>query len=116
MPSTRHRGARRSACKACKQSIRSAAYAIGLGPKFETGSTADAAVETAWGEDLGKVLWSGRTCDLEGEPQEIQGHARDRYVYAPCADVFSTGCSIGDSVVNGQEIARIGELQAVRKG
>lgn len=83
---------------------------IGLGPNFEAGSTSDVAVETAWGEDLGKVLWSGRTYDLEGEPQEIQGHARDRYLYAPCSGVFSTQLDIGDEVVEGQEIARIGNV------
>src|SRR5688572_20732644 len=41
-----------------------ASLTIGLGPRFEAGTTADAAVETAWGEDLGTVLWSGRTRDL----------------------------------------------------
>jgi xanthine dehydrogenase accessory factor len=53
---------------------------VGLGPRFEAGSTADVAIETAWGDELGKVLWCGRTREVEGEPQEIQGHARDRYV------------------------------------
>jgi xanthine dehydrogenase accessory factor len=83
---------------------------IGLGPAFEAGSTADVAIETAWGTDLGKVLWSGRTRDLEGEPQAIQGHARDRYLYAPCVGIFSTALKIGDRVVEGQEIARIGDV------
>jgi xanthine dehydrogenase accessory factor len=83
---------------------------IGLGPRFEAGSTADAAIETAWGDDLGRVLWSGRTRDLEGEPQEIQGHARDRYLYAPCEGSFSTRLNIGDDVAEGQEVARIGNV------
>ena len=87
-----------------------ASLTIGLGPWFEAGSTADAAVETAWGEDLGRVLWSGRTRDLEGEPQDIQGYARERYLYAPCAGVFSTTLEIGDRVEKGQEIARIGDV------
>jgi xanthine dehydrogenase accessory factor len=80
---------------------------IGLGPNFEAGANTDAVVETAWGDELGAVLWSGRTRDLAGEPQEIAGHTRTRYVYASCAGVFSTRFAVGDSVAQGQEIARI---------
>ena len=80
---------------------------IGLGPNFEAGVNADAAVETAWGDELGAVLWSGRTRDLEGEPQEIAGHARARYVYAPCSGVFSTALNVGDAVEEGQELAQV---------
>lgn len=81
---------------------------IGLGPNFEAGANTDAAVETAWGEALGAVLWSGRTLDLAGEPQELGGHTRDRYVYAPVGGVFSTQLNVGDFVTQGREIARIG--------
>lgn len=83
---------------------------VGLGPNFEAGTNVDAAIETAWGDHLGAVLWQGRTRDLVGEPQPIAGHARDRYVYAPAAGVFTTPFNVGDAVVEGQEIARIGEL------
>jgi len=82
---------------------------IGLGPNFEAGKNTDAAVETAWGNELGAVLWSGRTRDLEGEPQELAGHARDRYVYAPVGGIFSTQLNVGDTVSQGREVARIGE-------
>ncbi len=87
-----------------------APLAIGLGPNFEAGVNTDAAIETAWGDDLGAVLWTGRTRDLEGEPQELAGHARDRYVYAPAGGTFSTRLNVGDAVVQGQEVARIGEI------
>jgi xanthine dehydrogenase accessory factor len=80
---------------------------IGLGPNFEVGVNADIAIETKWGDELGAVLWSGRTQNLAGEPQEIAGHARDRYVYAPANGVFSTSLNVGDMVVAGQEVARI---------
>lgn len=83
------------------------ALTIGLGPNFEAGVNVDLAVETAWGEDLGAVLHSGRTRDLAGEPQEIAGHARDRYVYAPIAGDFRTKFAIGDAVAKGEEIARV---------
>ncbi len=83
---------------------------IGLGPHVEAGENVDVAIETAWGDDLGAVLWQGRTQDLAGEPQPIAGHARDRYVYAPVAGVFSSPFNIGDAVVQGQEVACIGDI------
>jgi xanthine dehydrogenase accessory factor len=89
---------------------RLAPLTIGLGPNFQAGSTTDVAVETAWGDELGRVVRAGRTRDLEGEPQQIEGHARDRYVYAPCAGVFSTALNIGDNVTAGQEVACIGDV------
>lgn len=82
---------------------------VGLGPNFEVGVNVDVAIETGWGSDLGAVIRSGCTRNLAGEPQEIAGHARDRYVYAPSAGVFRTRLDIGDAVIEGQEIARIGD-------
>jgi xanthine dehydrogenase accessory factor len=87
-----------------------ASFTVGLGPNFAAGETVHAAVETGWNEDLGRVVWEGATRPLEGEPQTIAGHARDRYVYAPEAGVFRTALQIGDAVAAGQEIARIGEI------
>jgi len=82
---------------------------VGLGPNFEAGANVDVAVETGWGDDLGVVIRQGRTRDLAGEPQPIAGHARDRYVYAPVAGIFSTAMNVGDPVREGQEVARIGD-------
>jgi xanthine dehydrogenase accessory factor len=83
---------------------------VGLGPNFTAGGNVDIAVETAWGTELGKVIRRGNTRALEGEPQEIDGHARDRYVYAPAAGMFMTECEIGMRVEMGREVARIGGL------
>ena len=80
---------------------------IGLGPNFIAGETADLAVETGWGESLGRIIERGATNPLQGEPREIDGHTRDRYIYAPIAGIFHTSLHIGDSVSQGQEIARI---------
>ena len=85
-----------------------APFVVGLGPNYQAGANADVVVETAWGDDLGKVIRSGRCQDFAGEPQLIAGHGRDRYVYAPCEGEFSTTLLIGDVVTAGQEVARIG--------
>ena len=84
-----------------------APFTIGLGPNFAAGVTVHAAVETGWGPDLGKVVWQGTTRPLEGEPQTIAGHARDRYVYAPAAGIFRTRLHVGDRVSEGQDIAAV---------
>jgi len=86
-----------------------APFTVGLGPNFVAGKTVHAAVETGWNEALGQVIWQGATRPLEGEPQTIGGHARDRYVYAPAAGVFRTTFRVGDMVTSGQEVATIGE-------
>jgi xanthine dehydrogenase accessory factor len=85
-----------------------APFTVGVGPNFVAGETVHAAVETGWNEELGKVIWKGATRPLEGEPQTIAGHARDRYLYAPAAGVFRTALRIGDTVAAGQEVAHIG--------
>jgi xanthine dehydrogenase accessory factor len=84
-----------------------APFTIGLGPNFIAGETVHAAIETGWNEGLGNVVWQGSTRPLEGEPQTIAGHARDRYVYAPIAGVFHTTLQVGQMVSAGQEVARI---------
>ena len=79
---------------------------IGLGPNFHVGATCDAAVETSW-DGVGAVISSGTPLPLAGEPRALAGHARDRYVYAPCGGVFSTEARIGDAVIAGQQVATI---------
>ncbi|NOT03108.1 MAG: hypothetical protein HOP27_00760 [Anaerolineales bacterium] len=80
---------------------------IGLGPNFVAGETTDIAIETSRGKSLGQIIEHGAAIPLRGEPLEIDGHARDRYVYAPIAGTFHTSFQIGDSVIQSQEIASV---------
>ena len=82
---------------------------IGLGPNFVAGTTTDLAVETSWGEDLGKVIEHGATRPLAGEPRFFAGYGRGRFVYAPTAGIFTTVHHIGDAIQAEDEIARIGD-------
>lgn len=86
---------------------------IGLGPNFAAGEQTDIAIETAWGDELGQVIRQGPTRPLAGEPREIEGHMRDRYVYAPVAGIIWTGFEIGMRVVAGQPVANIGGVELV---
>ena len=87
--------------------IHFAALTIGLGPNFIVGETTHLVFETARGDALGRMIERGSADPLQGEPNEIEGHARDRYVYAPVAGKFYTVHQIGDRVEAGQEVARI---------
>jgi xanthine dehydrogenase accessory factor len=87
-----------------------APFTVGLGPNFEAGVTTHVVIETQWGDDLGKVLTSGRTKELAGEPRNYGGHARERFIYAPAAGVFRTGHRIADRVEAGGVVASIDGL------
>jgi xanthine dehydrogenase accessory factor len=89
--------------------IQLAPLTIGLGPNFIADKNVHLAIETAWGENLGCVITHGATRPLEGEPKPIDGHARDRYVYAPVDGIFHTFHHIGEIVLQGEEIARVDE-------
>src|SRR5206468_1649723 len=60
---------------------------------------------------LGTVVTAGATRALGGEPRSFDGHARDRFVYAPRAGVLQTAAAIGDRVAAGEVVARIGDEQ-----
>jgi xanthine dehydrogenase accessory factor len=88
---------------------RLAPLTIGLGPNFVAGETTDLAIETQWGEHLGTVVERGPTRPLGGEPRDFQGHARDRFVYAPVAGTFRTQMQIAQRVSAGEHVASIGD-------
>lgn len=82
---------------------------IGLGPNFVAGETTDLAVETQWGDDLGAVVQQGPTKPLGGEPRAFEGHARDRFVYAPVSGIMRTRATIAQRVAAGETVAAIGD-------
>lgn len=83
---------------------------IGLGPGFVAGTTTDLAIETQWGEQLGAVVEHGPTRQLGGEPRDFDGHARDRFIYAPVAGVMRTQAQIAQRVSAGEAVAAIGDV------
>jgi xanthine dehydrogenase accessory factor len=83
---------------------------IGLGPNFVAGETTDVVVETAYGDDLGKVIRSGRARDFAGEPMQLGGHGRERFVYAPTGGTFRTTVDIGMRVVTGEVVGEIDDV------
>ncbi|MFN3869200.1 MAG: nitrate reductase associated protein [Hyphomicrobiaceae bacterium] len=90
--------------------VAAAPLTIGLGPNFVAGDTVDLAVETSWGDDLGRVVDRGPTRSLAGEPRAIDGVGRERFVYAPTAGVLRTPHHIGAMVQAGMTVATIGDV------
>lgn len=85
--------------------IDDAPLTIGLGPGFRAGETVHAAIETNWGEHLGRVLWTGEPDAYTGQPRPILGYAREWYLYAPHAGTFRTRLDIGATVEAGDTVA-----------
>ena len=84
-----------------------APLAIGLGPGFVAGDNADLVIETAWGEDLGRVIRKGGSRSYSGDPRPLGGHGRERYVYAAVAGTFRTTPGDRGRVDKGDVVARI---------
>jgi len=81
---------------------------VGLGPGFVAGANVDVAVETARGERLGAVIDAGPTLPFAGEPLEICGIGRQRFVHAPAAGRFMTDRRIAGRVVKGEIVGAVG--------
>lgn len=84
-----------------------AATAVGIGPGYTVGYNADVVIESAWGDELGRVLHVGSARALAGEPRPILGAGRERLVYAPQDGVFETSLRIGQAVEAGEVIGRV---------
>ena len=80
---------------------------IGLGPGFTAGENVHCVIETNRGHNLGRVFWAGSAEPNTGVPGTIKGEGIRRVVKAPCAGVFEPTVEIGDSVEEGDLIARI---------
>ncbi len=84
-----------------------AATAVGIGPGYAAGYNADVVIESAWGDELGRVLHVGSARPLAGEPRPILGAGRERLVYAPQDGVFETSLRIGQAVEAGEVIGHV---------
>lgn len=58
---------------------------------------------------LDRIIEAGASLPLSGEPRPINGHGRERYVYAPADGRFETVWKIGANVAKGEPVARIGD-------
>lgn len=87
--------------------VNDAPLVIGLGPGFTAGVEARLVIETNRGPNLGRIITEGEADPYTGEPIEIAGHSKDRYLYAPQAGAFYTPLDLGARVEAGQVVGRV---------
>ncbi len=88
---------------------------IGLGPGFTAGVEAHVVIETNRGPNLGRIITEGEADPYTGEPIEIAGHSKDRYLYAPRAGIFHTPLDLGAHVEPGQVVGNVQGAPLVAK-
>ncbi len=87
--------------------VTDAPLVIGLGPGFAAGIEAHLVIETNRGPNLGRIITEGEADPYTGEPVEIAGHGKDRYLYAPRAGIFRTPFDLGGRVEAGQVVGQV---------
>ena len=80
---------------------------IGLGPGFSAPTDVHVVIETNRGHNLGRLILTGTAEANTGIPGAIAGYAGERVFRAPCSGVFETVKAIGDSVSEGEVVARV---------
>ena len=84
---------------------------IGLGPGFVAGENCDAVIETKRGPTLGQEIFIGSAEEDTGIPGIVNGYGLERVLYSPDEGVLETYVEIGDKVVHGQQIGRVGNAE-----
>ncbi len=87
--------------------VTDAPLVIGLGPGFTAGVEAHLVIETNRGPNLGRIITEGEADPYTGEPVEIAGHSKDRYLYAPRAGIFRTPLDLGARVEANQVVGHV---------
>lgn len=90
--------------------IGEAPLVIGLGPGMRVGVIVDLAVETNRGPNEGTVLTEGETEPYTGRvtSAHVPAGVGTRYAHAPAAGLWETSFDLGDSIVEGALLGRVG--------
>jgi xanthine dehydrogenase accessory factor len=81
---------------------------LALGPGFTPKVDCHAVIETQRGHNLGRVWWDRAAEPNSGVPGEIAGESAGRVLRAPCDGEVRAVRKIGDSVIAGEALARVG--------
>ncbi|MFO7326326.1 MAG: hypothetical protein DIU62_011490 [Pseudomonadota bacterium] len=79
-----------------------AGFMVGLGPGYTPGVNCDVAIETQWGESMGRVLRDRPTAPRAGGPRALDGVTRERFVAATVAGTWRTSARLGQPVQPGE--------------
>ena len=92
-----------------------ASLVIGLGPGFVAGEDVHFVIETQRGHNLGRVITAGSAEPDTGIPEPVDGIAADRVLRAPAEGEFRSPGRIGDYVVKGAPVGRIGDAEVIAR-
>lgn len=95
--------------------ISDAGLVIGVGPGFTAGIDCDCVIETKRGHYLGRVIYDGSAIPNTGVPGMIAGYSVERIIRANAEGEFEPVRQIGDSVVEGDLVARAGGVDIYAK-
>jgi len=90
--------------------ITDALLVIAMGLGFYAGKDVHIVVETNHSNNLGRVILDGEAERNTGTPVAIGGLSKERVIWAPQAGTFTTDRNIGDSVIAGEVVGRVGGL------
>lgn len=80
---------------------------IGLGPGFAPGRNCHVAIETQWGESMGRVLRDVPAATRSGGPRKLDGVSRERFVFAEEPGQWHTHAQLGQCVAPGEVIGEL---------
>lgn len=93
--------------------ITDAPFVIALGPGFTPNVDCHAVIETNRGHNLGRVYWTHPAEPNTHTPGEIGGESDKRVLRAPKDGKIKEIKRLGDAVMRGEVIARVGEADVV---
>ncbi len=91
--------------------ITDAPLVVALGPGFTPKVDCHAVVETQRGHTLGRVYWDRAAAENTGVPGEIGGKSGERVLRAPKEGRIEGVRKIGDWVIEGEVIVRVGDAE-----
>jgi xanthine dehydrogenase accessory factor len=88
-----------------------AGLTVGLGPGYTPGLNCHVAVETQWGESMGRVLRDRSAAERSGGPRPLNGITRGRFAIAPAAGVWHTQAELGHAVNAGDVLGKLDDVE-----
>jgi xanthine dehydrogenase accessory factor len=82
---------------------------VALGPGFTAGVDCHVVIETNRGHGLGRAIYAGSAEADTGQPGNVGGKTGERILRAPVTGVVEAKAVIGERVVEGQVVAKLGD-------
>lgn len=85
-------------------------FAVGLGPGYVPGLNCHVAVETQWGDAMGRVLRDQAAAQRTGGPRPLAGVGRERFAIAHASGRWQTHAELGQAVRAGEILGMLDDV------